>query len=603
MPPWRRVPAVLALLVAGAALLRLFGISQGLGHLPVQSERIFVESAWEMVTHRDLDQRCFLYPGLFFYILYLPIALVHRTGPPSEAAYLVARVVVAAFGIANVPLTYALGFRLSGRRCGLLAAALVALSPLEVATCHWIRPDVVLETFALVAFLVFYSEPKRDLGAGIAIGAATAVKFTGIFLVPSYLARRYAEGTVRLRGLLQAGGMSLVTFCFFTPYALITPERFMGGAQTQLEYQYAAHSESVSHLGAFLFYLRTIQEHLGPVGILLLGLGLLAARKNVGFWAPLLIFPVVAILAHTTATTIGSRFLVPSAPALAIVAALGADSLWDRRSVWGRGLASVALAYALFRSVEFDRKIAEPTPMDQARDWIAAHLPSGSSVLTAEKHLVIDRNRFALHWADGNFWRSDPLTWSDRLMAVDSDLVVADPKDPLVRGFREVYRATPAIPDVNTPLGLFVPPESLKPTYRPVPLEGIHLQASENEELLAALLEHRRRFWHTNSWEGPKSWIQADFGRGVLVGRVTLEPHNTLGSPLRLFVSDDQKTWREAPTVEIDQEIDPPSQTLLCLPVEAHSLRIVPTTKSHGRWAVSGLRLDEVLAFPPLGVE
>src|SRR5207245_893514 len=116
---------------------------------------------------------------------------------------------------ASVGLTYLLGRHLGGRAAGLAACLLVAVSPVEVFTAHMVRPDVALETFVLLAFLAFCRrgpEWRTDLLSGLAVGAATAVKFTGVLVAPSYLVQRLIVPGPRLRRLALAAGASLVAF-------------------------------------------------------------------------------------------------------------------------------------------------------------------------------------------------------------------------------------------------------------------------------------------------------------------------------------------------------------------------------------------------------
>src|SRR5207245_9420354 len=149
-----RARALLASILVLAAALRLTSLGWGLRHLPDLDERWFVENVGRMLAARDLDHRFYEYPGLFFYLLAPVLAFLH---PPDfgPGAYLAARAVVAAFGVASVGLTYLLGRHLGGRAAGLAACLLVAVSPVEVFTAHMLRPDVALETFVLLAFLAF----------------------------------------------------------------------------------------------------------------------------------------------------------------------------------------------------------------------------------------------------------------------------------------------------------------------------------------------------------------------------------------------------------------------------------------------------------------
>ena len=117
----------------------------------------------EMVRAGDLDHRFYTYPGLFFYLLAPGIAALGPGRWDGGDPYLVSRGVVAMVGVLNVALVYCAAARPLGRGAGLVAASLLAASPLDVETSHQVRPDVLLEGFGIVALLTF-----RRLGARLA---------------------------------------------------------------------------------------------------------------------------------------------------------------------------------------------------------------------------------------------------------------------------------------------------------------------------------------------------------------------------------------------------------------------------------------------------
>ena len=267
--PWKiHYPALLLAILTLAAVLRFVGLSWGLRLQPTWDERVFVHSTRAMITKGDLDHRYYEYPGLFFYLLAPVLASV-----PSESEtgtfYLAARALVAAFGVASVALTYLLGARLVGPGVGLMAAAFVAVSPVEVQTAHQVRPDVVLETFALVAFLAFVrlgTEPRRDVWAGITLGAATAVKFTGVFLVPSLVLSRLLAPGVRPSRCVWIGLSSLVVFFVLTPYSLLNFRQYIEGVEDQIVHHYAAESAWGPFLSRHDMDLRGPSEGIAPKG-------------------------------------------------------------------------------------------------------------------------------------------------------------------------------------------------------------------------------------------------------------------------------------------------------------------------------------------------
>ena len=206
--------ALLGAVLITAAALRLLGLSWGLRHPPHWDERVFVENVGQMIESGDLDHRYYEYPALFFYIL-RPLLALAPMDPPGARAYLLARGVVAAFGVISCALLYRLGVEVAGSRAGLLAALLLAVSPLAVHTAHMVRPDVALQAFALLALLALRrvgESVRGDLGAGAAVGLAISVKFSGAFLLPSYLAQRWTAAGPRLRGTFLAAGAGLAAF-------------------------------------------------------------------------------------------------------------------------------------------------------------------------------------------------------------------------------------------------------------------------------------------------------------------------------------------------------------------------------------------------------
>ena len=144
------------LLLAGililAATLRLIGLGWGSRHRALGDESDFVDNVAQMLVHHDLDHRFYEYPGFFLYLLAPGQWL---TGAPYNTfpAYLAGRLLVVGFGVASVGLVYLLGLRLRDQRTGLVAALLLAVSPVDVDTAHMIRTDVPLETFLLLGLL------------------------------------------------------------------------------------------------------------------------------------------------------------------------------------------------------------------------------------------------------------------------------------------------------------------------------------------------------------------------------------------------------------------------------------------------------------------
>ena len=136
--------AILLAILAAAAALRLIGLDWGLRHPPHGDESAFVLNVHRMIAEGDLDHRYYEYPGLFFYVLYPFLRLVMGAEPPTAAAYLAARAVVAACGVAAVALQFAFARQLVAAGPALFSAALLAVSLVAVQTAHSVRPDIAL---------------------------------------------------------------------------------------------------------------------------------------------------------------------------------------------------------------------------------------------------------------------------------------------------------------------------------------------------------------------------------------------------------------------------------------------------------------------------
>src|SRR5262245_1412791 len=153
--------AALVAIVLLAAALRFTGLSWGLRHPVHSDERVYVENVVAMVEAGDFDHRFYTYPGFFYDLLAPGVWLLGRERWHGPDAYLVSRALVAAFGVFNVGLAGFVGARLIAPSAGLAAALFVAVSPVDVQTAHEVRPDVILETFGLLALLGL-----RRIGAG-----------------------------------------------------------------------------------------------------------------------------------------------------------------------------------------------------------------------------------------------------------------------------------------------------------------------------------------------------------------------------------------------------------------------------------------------------
>jgi hypothetical protein len=583
-----------------AAVLRFTGLSWGLRHTPYHDERYFVESTAQMVVHGDLDHRFYEYPGLLFYLLLPLLALMGAKVPPGPEAYLVARGLVAAFGVLSVALVYRLGQRLMGERAGLVAALFLAVSPLDVETAHMVRPDVVLQSFVLLAFLAFArvgTSPARDLLSGVALGAASAVKFTGILLAPCYVACRWLAPGPRVRRVALVALVAATVLLLLTPYSVLHYQAFLRGMSYQWSWHYRGEGGTGDFLRLLLFYLRAIVETLGPAGAGLAVAGLVLARTQWRPWLPLVLHLALTLVVSCAADRAWQRFLLPCLGVLVLLVARAMEAV---RSALPRAWAAVLAAAALlplWSSLGYVRYVLEPGAWDRVAAWIDLNLPPGSRIVSALPALGLDRSRFEVVGAP-----SQPE--AARLVARHADVLVVDAEAAqatAAAGFQEAFRAGPTRDDAATVV--FLVPAELRPRYQPVQLERGWLSASENEALLPALLdEDPATAWSTDGPQRPGSWVQVDLPQPLLLGRVELGLGNRperLGRDTHLLITQDGRVWNRIPAYSgrPPLEAQDPGQgersdAFIIEPSRARGVRLVQMGQGDRRWGFARLRLD-----------
>lgn len=592
--------AALACILALAAVLRFAALDHGLRHEPHVDERYFVENAGWMLAHRDLDHRFDEYPGLFFYLT-LPVLAFFDPPRFGANAYLAARALVAAFGVASVGLTWLLGRRLRGPFVGLAAALLAAVSPVAVQTAHMVRPDVVLETFALLAFLGFARVGRRASGdwtAGALVGAATAVKFTGVLLGPAYLATRLLRPGRRLAGVALAGTAAAAAFALCSPYSIAELGRALAGATTQVSYHYGERPRGAQSFAGMAFtYGLVWRKALGPLALLLAIAGLALGRRAWRSFLPLWVFPLTVVAVFSTAEVHHDRFVLAALGVCAVLCAEGARGL-------GRARVPAALAMAvtpLLASVQYVRHLHAPGTRDRALDAVVARLGAGQTLVTTLPDLGLDRESYVVLDAEG----IDPAR--ARLLARRAALVLARPglDDALLAGLTPVETIAPANAASGPALVLAVPPAR---SDAPVELAGARVTVSDAADLASALTDgDASTAWTTGGSHGDE-WIEVALGAPAVLSSVELRVPGRgrlYGRNLHVSVAGAEGPFRRVGVVAANPVPRPgeapyvPEQVLLFEPVTAQRIRVEQVAQAGKAWGVAELTLWGPAARPP----
>ncbi len=364
-------PAVLALLLLVAVASRLPGVpSPGFDlsrYAPLEQQA--VGEAWRMLTTGDYRPQTFARPSALLYLQTAAGALNFLAGvsvdrwralSAVQPADLVtpARLLNALLGVATVALVYLTGRRLYGRRAGLLAAALLAVSPLAWLAARVATEDALVALVGLAAFECGMRSTeygiKEERGAGIRpvpspiphsalriphltgallLGVAAGVRPSLALLAVPFVLGLLSAG--RPRPAPWAWGLLLVAalagYLIAVPYAIAELPRWLDtGATAAREYQLHAELGTIGfaarQLPAAVGLLAREETLLGLTG----GLGALLALIRRGRPDVLLLsFLVSAGLLLLLHRGLDARHFVPYGPFLALLGGAALDSAWS----------------------------------------------------------------------------------------------------------------------------------------------------------------------------------------------------------------------------------------------------------------------------------
>lgn len=412
--PWKVLtgPAGLCLILLVAVLLRLDGVGFGLPALNDADEPLFMATAVEMLSKSTLDPGWFGHPGtITFYSLMLVVLLVGGFGiltgrfadfdafaaavyTDPGIVFLPARLLMVAFGVACVWMTWRLGKRLGGDRVGLVAAAILAVNAVQVEYSQIVRTDVQASLFMLLcaqsALAIARDGRRRDyLFAGFFAGLACATKWPGavigVAVIGAYLCRR-RSGVAEWRDLAFSGFAAVATLFIVSPFLLIdhaTVLRNLSGEARPL-HPGATGGGLFDNLGWYIagpFF-----SSLGIGGLLLVGGGLIWGAGDRRRWAWVILPFCLIFLGVVAAQSLRwERWIVPLLPFAALAAARALCAMADVLPAPRARIAlPVALGLLLIPMVATERLEAAGRRHDTrqiASAWLRDHAPGGSRIL------------------------------------------------------------------------------------------------------------------------------------------------------------------------------------------------------------------------------
>ncbi|HSD71309.1 MAG TPA: DUF2298 domain-containing protein, partial [Thermoanaerobaculia bacterium] len=394
-----------------ALLVRLYGLNWDQRHFFHPDERA-IAMAIERLSFAplQLNPHFFAYGSFPLYVTKVFTALlgnVNHWFSGYDGTIFVGRALSAIWGAATVVLLAVFGSRLYGRRAGLLAGGLLAVTPLHVQSSHFAISDIPL-TFVVLLCLYFLTrvvesgERRHYLAAGAAIGLAVATKFSALpILLPlaiAVYARWRTQKSLRpILGGLTALGAAAIAFAIAQPYAILDFRAYFHDIVEQ--------SRMVRNAGIFPYTNQYIgvPKYVYDLGQMILwGMGPLTAlaalwgtircirgnfRKPNWIEIVLLSWVVPFFLITGSFDVKFLRYLLPIYPLLILWGARWLGELWDRKAA-GRWIVIATAAAALAGLLAYLAIYTKPHTVVTASEWFYDHVPSGTRIATP-------------HWEEG----------------------------------------------------------------------------------------------------------------------------------------------------------------------------------------------------------
>jgi hypothetical protein len=388
--------AALALVLAGAVAVRLYGIRHGLPFSYHSDEALHFTSRAVAMFEEGLNPHYFQNPSGYTYLVHVALWLsgfddVTREfrDDPTDI-YLTARYVAVALGVLGAVAAYVAGRRLWGTLEGIAAAAIMGFAFLPVAYSRYAVTDagaLPAVAFALYAIVRVHEDGRRRwfVLAGAATGLAIGFKYTtGLIVVPLLAAAttRIRRDRAALRDTALALAAVVAAFLVTTPYFLLD----LGEALDELRAQsYAADEPKIGQdaESPLTFYPSSLTWGLGWGGALAALGGLVWLFRRERARALLLAaFPVLLYLYLCTAERHFARWLMPTYPALALLAGFGlaraARSLAlrpGRQVVAFAVLLGLVLAQPLLADLRTGALLRRDDTRAQTRAFLRSELP------------------------------------------------------------------------------------------------------------------------------------------------------------------------------------------------------------------------------------
>jgi hypothetical protein len=445
--------ACLAVVVVAALAARVWGSFLGLPHAYLPDERAKLDLAERLPKNglrSDGNQPGFLplsllavrhaTRGLEPLLRGIPLPGGNSLDDPSGAAtrLWIARLWLDLVSTATVPVAFLLARRLAGRAAGLIAATLLALDPLAIASASYVKEDTPLTLWLAATTLAALELGRRRtrvaaLVAGAMAGLTLGSKYVGVMALPllglalcvrpkgtadalpgSEAHSAFGRGasapkasTPCLAAL--AAAACAIMLVATTPALLLAPLTVARGLGFQASYATTGHHDGIalplSETWGVLYLRAALLPSLGPPALAAALVGLLALRRRDRGASALLAASTLGLLLVVEALPAKpypffARYALPAIPGLCALAGVGcvriASWLAERRPScvrWHAVVGSCVVVWPLVVTLRFTSGMY-PDTRDRAAAWLLENAAPGDWVLATPYAPVLPPGRF-----------------------------------------------------------------------------------------------------------------------------------------------------------------------------------------------------------------
>ena len=435
----------LASILLIAAYLRLHNIDFGLPSLWDDDEPFFLMHGLKLLKAQTLNPGWFGHPGTTtIYLIALCTMLVYVAGWLAGAwttsqEFLAAiyadpaiimvpqRLMIVLPGLITIWLVYRIGRVSHSISAGLIAAAILAISPLHIELSQIVRTDVQMTMFVVAS--VYLALPLRDgfrlrplLGSACFAGLACATKWPGIIIlaVPvSLVLTSGGSAKEKVHYIATALFAALAALLVASPYILLDYRTVLGDVLIEGRPRHLSQTNMgvFDALGSYLFDI--LPNALGVPTMLLAAAGLvmsLTPRWRPRFAIPLATPALLFLALISVQAIMWPRWAVPTLPFLSLLAAIAAVELFRRSTAsqlvhrsWPIAVLAVLtlLVPVAMGALDGARERSTET-RDEALRWIARNVPAGSSVAVETPAMTLLRGPWDLRFPLGDIGCVDP---------------------------------------------------------------------------------------------------------------------------------------------------------------------------------------------------